>query len=390
MADVRTICAVSGTRADFGLLRWTLEAIRRHPGLALRLVTTGAHLDPAFGDTASEIEALGFEPAASVPLGTLGGSEREIGHALGGATQRLSDVLADLRPDMLLILGDRYEMLAAAQAATVARVPICHLHGGESTEGAIDEAIRHAITKMAHVHCVAAEPYARRVRQLGESPASVHVVGATGLDAIARLRLLDGAALDDDLGYAVGAAHLLVTFHPETLSDANPATALAGLLAALDRRRDSVVTITGANADAGGTAINGQLAAFAAQRPNVHFTPSLGQLRYLSLAAASAAVVGNSSSGLIEVPSLGVPTVNIGDRQRARLRAPSVIDCAGDAAAIAAALDRAMTADMRRIAARRENPYGEPGAAAKVAAILRDTDLDGILVKRFHDWPEPD
>ena len=388
MSDRRTICAVSGTRADFGLLRWTLDAIRAHPDLALQLVVTGSHLDPAFGDTRAEIEDLGFAIDAELPLGPIGGSAREIGHALATATRGLVDVFDELRPDMLLILGDRYEMLAAAQAAMVSRIPICHLHGGETTEGVIDEAIRHAITKMSHIHCVAAEPYARRVRQLGEAPQRVFVVGAMGLDAIAQLPLLGREQLEHSLGYPLGEFHLLVTFHPVTLRDEKPRAFLRGLLHALDAVPASAVTITGANADAGGWAINTQLEEYAAARPNVHFTPSLGQLRYLSLAQLSVAVVGNSSSGLIEVPALGVPTVNIGERQRSRLRAPSVIDCANTQAAIGAALNQAMTADMRTLAARRENPYGEPGAARKVVQILAETDFDGILVKRFCDWHE--
>ena len=389
MSDHRTICAVTGTRADFGLLRWTLNEIRAHPGLALRLVVTGAHLDRAYGDTRAEIETLGFDIAASVPLGPIGGSSRAIAHALAEATRGLADVLDEIRPDVLLILGDRYEMLAAAQAAMVARIPICHLHGGEATEGLIDEAIRHAITKMAHVHCVAAEPYARRVRQLGETPGNVHVVGATGLDAIDRLPLLERVQLEQELGYAIGDNHLLVTFHPVTLRDEAPQRALQGLLDALDAIPEKVVTITAANADAGGGAINSHLEAFAAQRPEVHFTTSLGQLRYLSLARLSAAVVGNSSSGLIEIPALGVPTVNIGERQQSRLRAPSVIDCANTRAAIGAALQQAMGDDMRALAARRENPYGSPGAALKIVQILADVELDGILLKQFCDWPEP-
>lgn len=389
MPDRRKICVVSGTRADFGLLRWTLDAIRNHSDLTLQLVVTGAHLDSAYGDTRGEIAALGFEIAASVALGEIGGSNRAIGHALAKATQGLTDAFDTLHPDILLILGDRYEILAAAQAAMVMRMPICHLHGGEATEGVIDEAIRHAITKMAHIHCVAAEPYARRVRQLGESPDSVFVVGATGLDAVAQLPLLERDALETDLGYSIGDRHLLVTYHPVTLADESPQAALHGLFAALDAVRGCTVTITAANADAGGSGINEHLEAFAEARPNTHFTLSLGQQRYLSLARLSVAVVGNSSSGLIEMPALGVPTVNIGDRQRNRLRAPSVIDCANTQDAITDALQRATGDEMRVIAARRESPFGGPGAALKIVRILAETKLDGILLKRFVDWREP-
>jgi len=389
MPDRRTVCAVTGTRADFGLLRWTLDAILKHPELALQLVVTGAHLAHDYGDTYTEIEALGFDITARVPLGMIGGSSHAIGHALAEATRGLTDVLHELNPDILLLLGDRYEMLAAAQAAMVARVPICHLHGGEATEGVIDEAIRHAITKMAHVHCVAAESYARRVRQLGEAPQMVFVVGATGLDTIAELPLLDRETLQRDLGYSISNQHLLVTYHPVTLRDETPQSALQGLLGALDACPESTVTITAANADAGGCNYNDHLQAFAASRPNVHFTASLGQLGYLSMAQLSAAVVGNSSSGLIEIPALGVPTINIGERQQNRLRAPSVIDCENTQQAISNALAQAMSTETRAIAARKENPYGEPGAARRIVQILADVELDGILLKRFNDWPEP-
>ncbi len=389
MSDSRTVCAVTGTRADFGLLRWTLDAILRHPDLMLRLVVTGAHLDSGYGDTCAEIEVLGFDIAATAPLGTIGGNSQAIGHALADATRGLSDVLHQLGPDILLILGDRYEMLAAAQAAMVARIPICHVHGGEVTEGVIDEAIRHAITKMSHIHCVAAEPHARRVRQLGESPQTVFVVGAAGLDAIAELPLLDREALQRELGYSISDQHLLVTYHPVTLRNQTPQDALQGLLGALDACSESTVTITGANADTGGRAFNDHLQAFAATRPNVYFTASLGQLRYLSMAQLSAAVVGNSSSGLIEIPALGVPTVNIGERQQNRLRAPSVIDCDNTQPAISDALAQAMSGEVRGIAARKENPYGAPGAAHRIVQILADVELEGILIKHFNDWPEP-
>lgn len=384
MADSRTICAVTGTRADFGLLRWTLDEINRHPRLELQLVVTGSHLEATYGDTDCEID---FDIAARVPLHGVGGSSRAITHAIADATRGLGDAFDALRPDMLLILGDRYEMLAAAQAAMVARIPICHLHGGEATEGVIDEAIRHAITKMAHVHCVAAEPYARRVRQLGEAPQRVFVVGATGLDAIDALSLLDRPELERQLGYAIGDQHLLVTFHPVTLQDESAADALQPLFDALDGQPDSTVTITAANADAGGASMNACIERYAAARDRVHFIASLGQRRYLSLASLSAAVVGNSSSGLIEMPSLGVPTVNIGERQRNRLRAPSVIDCDNASQAIGEALRRAMGDEMSAIAARRQNPFGGPGAARRIVEILADVELDGILFKHFVDWP---
>lgn len=385
MATQRIICAVTGSRAEFGLLRWTLSRIIDDPHLDLQLVVTGAHLDPRSGGTWREIVDLGFEISAKVDMRLSGDDARTITHSLGLATTGFGQVFDQMRPDILLLLGDRYEILAAAQAAMLARIPIAHLHGGESTEGLIDEAIRHSVTKMAHIHCVAAETYARRVIQMGEQPESVHVVGATGLDAIKRLSLLDRASLQNELGYPISEKHLLVTYHPVTLAGESAERAIAPLIDALQRQTNSTITITAANADPLGQQINALLMEFARKFENIHFIHSLGQLRYLSLAKISGAIVGNSSSGLIEIPSLGVPTVNIGDRQRNRLRANSVIDCANQSDAIANAIDTALSPEFMHTVDTRSNPYGEPGAANRISRILRDTPLENILFKHFYD-----
>ncbi len=380
----RRICAVTGTRADYGLLRWTLHEINQDPDLTLQLVATGAHLDPA-ADSLTAIHADGFVIDAEVDMLLVNDSPRGIAKSLGLGVIGFADVLDRLQPDLLLVLGDRYEILAAAQAAMLARIPIAHVHGGEATEGLIDEAIRHAVTKLSHIHLVAAEPYRQRVIQLGESPQRVHLVGATGLDVIEQLVSLDREALQRQLGYEIGETHFLVTYHPVTLEDIPAPQALQPLFSALEHFPEATVTFTGANADPLGRQFNEIIRSRTADRAHWHFVHNLGQQRYLSLARLSSAVIGNSSSGLIEIPALGVPTVNIGDRQRNRLRAPSVIDCDDHEEAIAQAIAQALSPDFQARSQRRESPYGTPGAAQRIHRVLKETEVLGILKKRFHD-----
>lgn len=390
-AAPRRICVVTGTRAEYGLLYWTLRGIAADPALDLQLAVTGTHLSPAYGETYQQIEADGFAIAAKVDMGLDGDSPLAIGQAMGRAVSGFAAALDRLQPDLLVVLGDRYEILAAAQAAMLARIPIAHIHGGESTEGLIDEAVRHALTKLAHIHCVAAAPYARRVIQMGEQPHTVHVVGAAGFDQLANAQLLDRAALEAAIGFTLGEQAFLVTLHPETLSAASAQAQVQPLLAALDAFPDARVIITGANADPAGQQISARLRQHAADHPQRFcYHESLGQQRYLSLVAQVDAVIGNSSSGIIEVPAVGKPVVNIGDRQRSRLRAPAIIDCANESDAIRAAISRALSPAQRALAARRQTPYGQPGAAGRIVTLLRDTPLDGILSKRFYDLPTGD
>jgi UDP-N-acetylglucosamine 2-epimerase (non-hydrolysing) len=310
---------------------------------------------------------------------------RAVGQSLGLGVIGLTGALSRLSPDIVVLLGDRYEALAAAQSAMILGIPIAHLHGGEVTEGAIDEAIRHAITKMAHIHFVAAEPFRRRVIQLGERPDRVHVVGAMGLDNMADLDPMPRADLEQALGLQLDSPVLLVTYHPVTLAK-DGAAGVAAMLEALDGQTGARIVFTGVNADALGQEIEAKIEAFCRSRPERCVqVVSLGFHRYLSLMALSAVVVGNSSSGLLEAPSMGISSVNIGPRQRGRPRAPSVIDCDENAGEIAAALSRAMSSKMQEIASRRETPYGSSGASHRVAEELRMTKLDDILMKRFHD-----
>ncbi len=380
------ICVVTGSRAEYGLLYWVLHDLRDDPAFELQLVVTGMHLAPEFGMTVKDIEADGFAIARRVEMLLSSDSASGAAKSLGLGVIGMSDALEQLRSDVALVLGDRYEMLAVAQACLMHGVPLAHIAGGDTSEGAFDESIRHAITKMAHVHFVTNEESARRVRQLGEDPARVHVVGSPGLDHLRRRPLLERDALEQSLGTRLAARNLLVTFHPVTLDAGSGVDQFGELLAALDTLvDDTAIFVTRPNADPGGRAIAAQLDAWADARPGrVHAYASLGQLRYLSLMAQVDAVVGNSSSGLYEAPSLQVPTVDIGERQRGRLAAPSVLHCAPERAAIAAAIRRACELDCRGVA----NPYGDGHSAGRIVAALRGmAPRDALLKKQFH-WVE--
>ena len=381
----RKICVVTATRAEYGLLHSLLRLLSDDPGVSLQLVVTGTHLSPAHGSTVTTIEKDGFEIAERISMLLQDDSALGVTKSLGLAVLGFAEAFARLRPDLLVLLGDRYEVLGAAQAAMVARIPIAHLHGGEATEGLIDEAIRHAVTKMSHLHFVAADVFRQRVIQLGESPTRVWTVGATGLDNIAQLPLLDRAALEADLGITLASPSALVTYHPVTLHDDDPAVAMRQLLAVLDRTVGSII-LTGVNADTGSSAIRREAEHFAAARPGrVLLADSLGALRYLSAMKQVDLVIGNSSSGLLEAPALGTPTIDIGERQQGRPRAPSVIHSPSDPASIEAAIRHGLSVQHKAMSQRKETPYGTPGAAQRIAAVLKTHPLDRLLVKRFHD-----
>jgi GDP/UDP-N,N'-diacetylbacillosamine 2-epimerase (hydrolysing) len=384
----RKVCVVTGGRADYGLLRWLMQDIRQHPHLELQVLATGMHLSPEFGLTANEILQDGFTIDESVEMLESGDTALAVGRSTGRGVVGCAEALDRLRPDVLVALGDRFEILAAAVAALIARIPIAHLHGGEATEAAFDESIRHAITKMSSLHFVAAEEYRRRVIQLGEDPARVFLVGGLGVDAIARTALMDRATLEASLGFALGAKNLLVTFHPATLDAAAPAAQMAELLSALDSLADTELIFTLPNADTGGRALIDQLRAFAATRPRAHVFDSLGQRRYLSALALVDGVVGNSSSGLTEVPTFRKGTVNIGDRQKGRLRASSVIDCPPDRASITAAIATLYSRDFQASLAGVTNPYGDGGASGRIVRVLAEHPLAGLVQKRFYDLPQ--
>jgi len=383
----RKICVVTGSRAEYGLLRWVMQGVLDATDLELQIIATGMHLSPEFGLTYREIEKDGFHIDRKVEMLLSSDTPTGVTKSMGLGLIGLGEALQQLQPDLLLVLGDRFEIFCAAAAAQVARVPVAHLHGGETSEGAIDEAFRHSISKMSHLHFVAATEYRDRVIQLGEQPARVFLVGGLGIDNIRKLQLLDRQALETSLGFALGPRNLLITYHPVTLESRTSEQQMVELLATLESLKDTQLIFTMPNADTDGRVLIEMVAHFVASHANAHAFTSLGQLRYLSCIRHVDGVVGNSSSGLIEVPSFRKGTINIGDRQRGRLKAASVIDCAPDRQAIAAALEKLYSAEFQAGLENVRNPYGEGGASEAIVRILREQPLDMLLKKPFHDLP---
>lgn len=382
----RKICVVTGTRAEFGLLRWLMEAIKNHPELTLQVVATGMHLSPEFGSTYQEIEEAGFQIDAKVEMLLSSDTNTAITKSMGLGLIGFADTYERLAPDMLVVLGDRFEIFAATSAAMIAGIPIAHLHGGETTEGAFDEAIRHSITKMSHLHFVAADEYRRRVIQLGEHPDRVFNVGGMGIDAIKRIKLLSREELEQSLDFALGEKNLLITFHPVTLEGgASSAVQMRELLAALGELEDTTLIFTMPNADTGGRELGALVQQFAERYPRAKLYTSLGQLRYFSCLAQVDGVVGNSSSGLAEAPSFNIGTINIGDRQKGRLKSQSVIDCVPNSASILAALKTLYSTDFQANLATVKNPYGNGGACESIVKMLAEYPLGNIRKKQFYN-----
>ena len=382
---MRTICVVTGTRAEYGLMRWLMRELQADGEFRLQVIATGAHLSPEFGLTAREIEADGIKIDRSVEMLLSSDTAVGIAKSMGLGMIGFADALHEMHPDLVVVLGDRFELLSVVSAALVARIPVAHLHGGEATEGAFDESIRHAITKMSHVHFVAAEPYRRRVIQLGEDPARVFTVGGLGLDNIRRVPLLPRAELEQALDFSFGQRSLMITFHPATLDGTSSSTQMTELLAALDGLADTQLLFTMPNADTESRALIALIEGFVASHANARAYTSLGTQKYLSCIAQVDGVVGNSSSGLLEVPSFRKGTINVGDRQGGRLKAASVIDCDPTAASIGAALQTLYSPTFQTSLASVENPYGTGGASAEIVRILRTLPLDGLIKKTFHD-----
>ena len=384
----RKICVVTGSRADYGLLCWLMKEIQADARLQLQVAATGMHMSPEFGLTYKDIEADGFQIDEKVEMLLSSDTPTGIAKSIGLGTIGMADAFARLRPDIVVLLGDRFETFAAAQAALVARIPIAHLHGGETTEGAIDEAFRHAITKMSHLHFTSTEEYRERVIQLGEDPRRVFNFGAAAMDNLSRITLLDRSALETALGFRLGKRNLLVTFHPVTLENASASQQFEALLQALEELEDCHLILTKPNADTDGRIVGDMIDAFAAKHKEraAAFT-SLGQLRYLSSMRLVDGVVGNSSSGLIEAPSFRIGTINIGDRQKGRIKADSVIDCTPDKESIQAALRQLFSERFRQSLPAVLNPYGDEPVAQRITQTLATTSLDGLLKKSFYSLP---
>jgi GDP/UDP-N,N'-diacetylbacillosamine 2-epimerase (hydrolysing) len=380
----RKICVVTGTRAEYGLMRWLMQGIKDDPELQLQIIVTGMHLSPTFGLTYKEIEKDGFQIDCRIETISEFDSPIGISESIAKGVQACAVALNQLKPDLVVLLGDRFEIFAAATSAMVARIPIAHLHGGESSEGLIDEAIRHSITKMSQIHFVAAPEYRDRVIQLGESPDNVFLVGGLGLDNIKRLTLLDKLALEDDLGLKFKSRNLLVTFHPVTLENDTAEQQMKELLEVLAGLDDTTLIFTLPNADTGGRIIIKMIEDFVSSNQNAYSYKSLGQLRYLSCLQFIDGVLGNSSSGLTEVPSFKKGTINIGDRQLGRLKAESVINCEPSQVEIKRALEVLYSQDFQQILENVINPYGSEGASEKVLEVLRNIELANLVKKKFY------
>lgn len=353
---------MTSTRADWGLLMPLAKALNLADGIDVRIVAANMHLMPEYGMTVDEITGAGFEVSARVPMRVDGDSASDRVRAMGKCMDEVADAFESVHPDAVIILGDRYEMLAVASAAAVMGIPIIHIAGGEISEGAVDDEIRHAITKLSTLHLTATEPYRRRVIQMGEHPDRVVNTGAIGVWNAFNTPLLDAAELGQQLDLDLALPTAVVTFHPATAdTSASPVRQMNSLLEALGAFRDMNIVITYPNNDAGGASLIPLIEEFAAGRPdNVRAVRSLGMVRYQSLLQQARVVVGNSSSGIVEAPSAGVPTVDIGIRQRGRLAAPSVIHCGTEPGDICKAIREALSDEMQALAARKENPYYKP------------------------------
>lgn len=381
-----SICVITGTRADYGLLYPLLREIKSSRDMRLQLVVTGMHLSPEFGLTYRHVEEDGFRIDRKVEILLSSDSNSAVAKSIGMGLIGFADCFADLKPDLIVVLGDRFEMFSVATAATVAKIPIAHIHGGETTEGAIDEPFRHSITKMSHLHFTTTETYRKRVIQLGEMPSAVFNVGALGIDNIKTLTLLSRMEFEASIELRLRQRNLLVTYHPVTLENSTAEEQFGNLLAALDTLDNTGLIFTKANADPNGRTINKMIDEFVSNNAYKAVShSSLGQLRYLSAMQYVDAVVGNSSSGLIEAPSFQVGTLNIGDRQRGRIKAESVIDCGYSVKNILEGLQALYSVNFQSKLGGVKNPHGDGCAAKKILEIIRKHSFENILKKTFHD-----
>ena len=388
---MRKICVFTGTRAEFGLLRWVMQGIKDSPDLTLQIVATGMHLSPEFGMTIQELREDGFQPDETVEILLSGDTPTAICKSMGLGLIGYGEAIQRLQPHIIVLLGDRFEIFCMAAAAQVCRVPLVHIHGGETTEGAIDEAFRHSITKMAHIHLASCEVYRQRIIQLGESPDRVFNVGALGVENARNISLLSKEELEKDIGFNLGNRYFLVTFHPATLEHSTAENQFKNLLNALDKvTSDSnelmKVIFTKANADTDGRIINRLVDEYVARNSDkaIAFN-SMGTLRYLSALKHSAALVGNSSSGIIEAPIFKVPTVNIGKRQKGRVQALSTINCEPEVDSILKGIDTALSPPFIASLSDMTNPYERSNTCSTIVGLLEKINFEGLINKSFYD-----
>lgn len=386
MIKKRKICVVTGTRAEYGLLYWLMMGIQEDPNLELQIIVTGMHLSPEFGLTYQEIEKDGFYINRKVEMLLSGDTPSAITKSTGLGIIGFADTFTDLNPDMIIVLGDRFEILAASIAAMFARIPIGHIHGGETTIGAFDEAIRHSITKISWWHFTAAKEYHKRVIQLGEDPDRVFIVGGLGVDKIKKSLLLPKKELSKALAFEFGTKNLLVTFHSVTLEKDTSKKHFQSLLNALNVLDDTKIIFTAPNADTDGRIIKKMIDDFVLTHTDrsISFT-SMGHFNYLSTLQFVDGVVGNSSSGLAEAPTFRIGTINIGDRQKGRLKADSVIDCEPNEDSIKRAINTLYSDEFQTILSNVKNPYGDGNATKKILDILKNAPLPLELKKDFYD-----
>jgi GDP/UDP-N,N'-diacetylbacillosamine 2-epimerase (hydrolysing) len=381
---MKKLSILTATRADYGLLKPIIEKLINVTEFDVRVVVTGAHLSPEFGLTYKEIEKDGIAIDEKVEMLLSADTPAAISKSMGLAMIGFSDYFERLKPDMLIVLGDRYETLAVCTVAMNQRIPIAHLYGGETTEGAVDESIRHAITKLSYLHFTSTEEYRKRVIQLGEQPDRVFTVGAVGIENILNQNLMAKRKLAESINFNLDKPYAMVTFHPVTLEDDNSANQFQALLNVCKRYQNLNFIFTKANADANGRIINKMIDAYIEENDNAIAFTSLGMTRYLSALKYCALVIGNSSSGLLEAPSFGIPTINIGDRQKGRLKADSIINCEPRLEDMEKAIDLALTEDFKDKAMKTVNPYGDGNTSEKVVATLRNSLLKSrIMLKKI-------
>lgn len=382
----RKVCVITGTRAEYGLMYWVMRELEQNPSIELQIIATGMHLSPEFGLTYKKIEEDGFPLHKKIEILLSSDTPVGISKSIGLGVISFAEAFEELQPDIIAVLGDRFEILAAAQAAMISRIPIAHFHGGEATEGLIDEPIRHSISKMSHLHFTATEEYKNRVIQLGEQPDRVFNVGALGIENINRLELYSKEQFEESIGFKLNKRNILITFHPVTLEHATARQQFQALLHALDKVEDCTLIFTKPNADTDGRIIIEMIDRYVSENSHkaVGFT-SLGQIRYLSALQYMDGAVGNSSSGLIEVPSFKIATIDIGDRQKGRIKADSVISCEPTEAAISSALDKMFSPAFKERLTAVKNPYGTENPSKFIVEKIAEVELEGILKKEFYD-----
>ena len=385
---MRKICVVTGTRAEYGLLSRLMRMIKDSPKTQLQVIATNMHLSPKFGNTYQEIERDGFTIDCKIPIIDDNDKDDAVTtvKSMSKALAGFADAYNELKPDLVVVLGDRYEILAAATAALIERIPIAHIHGGEVTEGAFDDAIRHSITKMSHLHFASTEAYRKRIIQLGEQPDRVFYTGAVGVENVKKIPLMSKEEVEKEIDFKIDENTILVTYHPVTLGNRTAKDDIDDFISALEERKDLRVIFTMPNSDTGGQfivdAVNNYVNSNA---DRAKAFKSLGVVRYLSVMKQVAAVVGNSSSGIVEVPSFGIPTLNIGDRQKGRIQADSTYNCLPDKDSVLKGLDKVLSKEFRELASKVHNPYEKANTAEEIFKVISTYPLEQLIQKHFYD-----